>query len=154
MGIRDEEVRRQYFSDLWDWFLAGGSNHIAAFLHERDLSGFSAANGQRKTEAHKTVVAGGMTGDSWLDDILDSMDYPTFVREDWIVSKAVADGAKDEKVKPKIGTAIGRLGYALYKNPSNTNGRWKMGDKVTQVYAKQGTPMGLDPAAEVGQEPF
>ena len=154
MGIRDEEVRRQYFSDLWDWFLAGGSNHIAAFLHERDLSGFSAANGQRKTEAHKTVVAGGMTGDSWLDDILDSMDYPTFVREDWIVSKAVADGAKDEKVKPKIGTAIGRLGYAMYKNPSNTNGRWKMGDKVTQVYAKQGTPMGLDPAAEVGQEPF
>ena len=38
------------------------------------MSGFSASNGQRKTDAHKTVIAGGMSGDSWLDDILDERD--------------------------------------------------------------------------------
>jgi hypothetical protein len=56
MGLDDVAERREYFSDLWDWFLTGGANHVAAYLHERDISQFSASNGQRKTEAHNSVV--------------------------------------------------------------------------------------------------
>lgn len=154
MGIRDENVRREYFSDLWDWFLAGGSNHIAAYLHERNISKFSASNGQRKTEAHKTVVAGGMTGDAWLLDILDEMAFPKFIRQDWIITKAVASGEKDTDVKRKLQNSIGRLDYAMYKNPDTKDGRWKIGGKLHYVYAKVGTPMGQDPTELASQEPF
>lgn len=154
MGLRDEQVRRQYFSDLWDWFLEGGANHIAAYLHERDLSGFSASNGQRKTDAHKTVVASGMTGDHWLDDILEELGRPQFIREDWIITKAVANGEKEDKVKGKINNTIGRMDYSMYRNPETRNGRWPIGGDIVMVFAKVGTPIGKNPAEYVAQEPF
>lgn len=154
MDLVDENKRRQYFSDLWDWFLAGGQNHIAAYLHERDISAFSASNGQRKTDAHKTVVAGGMTGDHWLDDILEELGRPQFVREDWILTKAIANGDKEEKIKPKINNAIGRLDYTMYRNPKLKHGRWLINGKGVMVYARVGTPIGQDPTEIVSKEPF
>lgn len=154
MGLLDENVRREYFIDLWEWFLAGGSSHIAAYLHERDLSGFSASNGQRKTDAHRTVVAGGMTGDQWLDDILDELGDPVGVRADWIITKAVAAGEKDADVKRKLGNAIGRVGYTLFKNKAIKDGRWKINGKKVTVYVKQGTPESYDPTKQLEQEPF
>lgn len=154
MGIQDELVRRQYFSDLWDWFLEGGGSHIAAFLHERDIKGFSASNGQRKTDAHKTVVAGGATGDHWLTDILDSIGHPELVRADWILTKAIAAGEKDIEVKRKLINSISRLDYSIYKNPEAKDGRWKIGGKLHMVFAKNGTPVGKDVPSIVAQEPF
>jgi len=150
MGLVDESVRREYFIDLWEWFLAGGSSHIAAYLHERDLSNFSASNGQRKTDAHRAVVAGGMTGDQWLDDILDELGDPIGVRADWIITKAVAAGEKDADVKRKLGNAIGRVGYTLFKNKAMKDGRWKIGGKKVTVYVKQGTPESYDPTKQLG----
>jgi Bifunctional DNA primase/polymerase, N-terminal/Family of unknown function (DUF5906) len=154
MGLLDENVRREYFIDLWEWFLAGGSSHIAAYLHERDLTNFSASNGQRKTDAHRTVVAGGMTGDQWLDDILDELGDPVGVRADWIITKAVAAGEKDADVKRKLGNAIGRVGYTLFKNKAIKDGRWKIGGKKVTVYVKQGTTENYDPTTMLAQEPF
>lgn len=154
MGLVDESVRREYFIDLWEWFLAGGSSHIAAYLHERDLSNFSASNGQRKTDAHRAVVAGGMTGDQWLDDILDELGDPIGVRADWIITKAVAAGEKDADVKRKLGNAIGRVGYTLFKNKAMKDGRWKIGGKKVTVYVKQGTTENYDPTTMLTQEPF
>ncbi len=154
MGLRDETKRREYFSELWDWFLSGGSAHVAAYLHERDLSNFSASNGQRKTDAHRTVVAGGMVGDNWLDDIIDDLGEPTGIRSDWIVAKAVAAGEKEGDIKRKIGNAIGRLNYVLYKNPSAKDGRWKIGGKKVAVYVQAGTPTSYNPVVELDKEPF
>lgn len=154
MGLRDENKRREYFSELWDWFLSGGSAHVAAYLHERDLSNFSASNGQRKTDAHRTVVAGGMVGDNWLDDIIDDLGEPVGIRSDWIVAKAVAAGEKEGDIKRKIGNAIGRLNYVLFKNPSAKDGRWKIGGKKVAVYVQAGTPATYNPVVELDKEPF
>lgn len=154
MGLMAEDDRREYFAELWDWFLSGGSAHVAAYLHERDLSNFSASNGQRKTDAHRTVVAGGMVGDNWLDDIIDDLGEPTGIRSDWIVAKAVAAGEKEGDIKRKIGNAIGRLNYVLYKNPSAKDGRWKIGGKKVAVYVQSGTPATYNPVVELDKEPF
>lgn len=154
MGLRDENVRRQYFSELWDWFLSGGSAHVAAYLHEKDLSQFSASNGQRKTDAHKTVVSGGMTSDHWLLDILDELGNPTFVRSDTINTMAVASGEKDHEVRRKIANTMGRADYTVYKNPSTKDGRWKISGKNVVVYVKVGTPPGFDVVRELSKEAF
>lgn len=154
MGLSQEAERRQYFSDLWDWFLEGGANHIAAYLHDHDLSGFNASNGQRKTEAHRTVVAGGMVGDQWLDDILDEFGNPQGVRSDWIVTKAVAAGDKEGEVKRKLANSLGRLNYVLFKNPNVKDGRWKINGKKVSVYVLSGTPATYDPVQELANDPF
>lgn len=155
MGLSGEEQRREYFSDLWDWFLSGGgASHIAAYLSERDITGFSASNGQRKTDAHRTVVAGGMQGDHWLEDILDELNDPQGVRADWIVNRAVSNGEKDGDVKRKLSNAIGRLGYQLFKCPTTKDGRWRINGKKAMVYVKNGTPPNYDPSVELVSEPF
>lgn len=154
MGITEELTRKEYFSDLWDWFLEGGKYHIAAYLHSIDLSGFSASNGQRKTSAHATVVAAGMTADHWLTDILDELDWPTAVRIDWITTKAEACGEKIADVRRKIGSALGRSGYVIFKNPSEQTGRWRIGGKKVMVYTKAGTSSSFDPTIELNVDPF
>ena len=153
MKLQDDSVRREYFTDLWEWFLGGGANHVAAFLHERDISKFSASNGQRKTDAHATIVACGMSGDQWLDDIIDSLNSPPAVRSDWIMIKAVAGGEKDYNVRRKMGNSIGRLGYAVLRSP-NKDGRWKIGNKKVTVYVKPGLPDDYDPTKELDTDPF
>ena len=153
MGLRKEDVRREYFSDLWEWFFEGGSNHIAAYLHERDISKFNASNGQRKTDAHKTVVASGMTGDQWLDDILEDLTMPKAVRSDWILTKAVANGEKEGDIKRKLSNSMTRSGYNLHRS-ERKDGRWKIGSKIVTVYVKNGTPKNYDPAEDLNNDPF
>jgi len=154
MGLHDDCVRREYFSALWDWFLADGASHVAAYLHEYDLSSFSASNGQRKTEAHKTVIACGMSGDVWLDDIIDELGSPIGIRGDWILNRAIATGEKEYDVKRKMGNTIGRLGYIVFRNPAAKDGRWKINGKNVMVYVKVGTPASYNPAVELDKEPF
>lgn len=154
MKLDEEAARREYFSDLWDWFLSGGSTHIAAYLHQRDISKFSASNGQRKTNAHKTVVSGGMTGDAWLEDIIEELGKPTFIREDTILTKAVATGERDDKIKPKLMNAINRMGYSIYRNTDSVSGRWELDGKRFIIYARVGTPAGLNALENISKELF
>lgn len=154
LGLQEDEPRRKYFEELWEWFYAGGASHVAAFLHERDISRFSASNGQRKTDAHKTVVASGMTGDQWLFDVLDEMGWPKLVRGDALRTRAVAAGENDMDVRRKLGNAIARLDYVVYKNHGMKDGRWKIGGKNVVIYARAGTPAGLEPEKELAGELF
>lgn len=153
MGMQNENDRREYFKDLWEWFLQGGANHIAAYLHEKDISKFSASNGQRKTEAHATIVAGGMRSDEWLDDVIDRMKNPVAVRSDWITTMAVANGEKQTDIRRKMSHAMGRLGYILLRS-SNKDGRWKIGNKKVNVFVQPGLPKSYNPAKELTKEPF
>ena len=145
MGLATPEARKAYFSELWDWFLEGGDAHVAAFLTERNLSNFSAANGQRKTDAHKTVVAGGMEGDHWLIDVLEACEWPAAIVAGKIITMAVANGEKEMDVRRKLGHSIGRVGYTIRHNPDHKQGRWKVEGKSCIIYVKAGTDRSLDP---------
>lgn len=146
MGLEDDTVRKQYFEELWDWFNDGGANHVAAYLHNRDISKFSAAGGQRKTDAHKTVVAAGFSSDEWLSDILETFDPKHIgVRMDFIIEAAVAKGEKEGDIKRKAGMALGRAGYCIYRYPESKDGRWRIENKKTMIYVKNGTPQSYDP---------
>ncbi len=139
LDLVDEVKRREYFETLWEWFLAGGMTHIAAYLHERDLSKFSASNGQRRTEAHKSVVAVGLTSDQWLIDIISDLGDPEVLRADWIITRAVSNGEREMDVRRKIGSSIGRAGYFFLRNGGSKDGRWKHEGKWVTIYLKNGT---------------
>lgn len=138
MGLEDEEKRKAYFTELWQWFVEDGDTHVAAFLHERDISRFSPSTGQRKTAAHSTVVAGGMEFDSWLIDVLDELGNPDAVRVDWVIARAASEGEKPESLRRRIAPAMGRLGYGVYRNPDSKDGRWRIDGKQVMIYAKAG----------------
>lgn len=134
MGWKTDEARAEYFTELWNWFIAGGYRHCATYLSELDISKFSAANGQRKTNAHKSVVMAGMTGDHWLLDALETMGSPTFVRADVIVKHCETQGMKPHEIRAKLSNGLGRIGYSVVRNPDRADGRWKFVNGLTMVY--------------------
>ena len=154
MKLSSLKDRRQYFEELWEWFLGGGSAHVAAYLLERDIKKFSASNGQRRTSAHHTVVTAGMVGDQWLDDILDHLKYPTGIRSDWIMTQAASNGEREMDVRRKLANTIGRAGYVTFKCPTTKDGRWRLNGKKAMVYVKSGTPADYDPVKHLSEEPF
>ena len=162
MGLSDKDVRREYFSDLWSWFLAGGANHIAAYLTEKDINKFSAANGQRKTKAHSEVIQSELEQHGWLFDILEQANYPKFISVPSIKKAASINEdyelTKDSVFRVKFFNAMKNTDYIKYKNPNTKDGRWyKSGyKKGFIVYAINGTPLGLDPrdAVKADEELF
>lgn len=149
MGLGEDGVRRQYFTDLWEWYHHGGSTHVAAFLHERVLNGFSPNNGQRKTAAHREVIRSNGTGDMWLDDILDGLGYPDLVRSDWILERAERAGEKKGDVLRKLSPSIGRLGYTRLINHERLDGRWKVQGLRFMLYARNGVVLEGDFLAKI-----
>ena len=120
-------------------------------MTEKSLGDFSANNGQRKTAAHATIIAGGMTTDEWLDDILNEMEYPNALRTDWITTKAGAKGLKAGDVRRRMSPALGRLGYVMFRSDT-TDGRWRVKGKKVTVYTKPGVD--VDPRKDLGNEAF
>lgn len=134
--VEDPVAKKEYFDELWAWFNAAGDTHVAAFLHERDISKFSASGGQRKTDAHSIVVAANMLTDTWIDDVLETLGAPDAVRSDWLIAGAISAGEKEMEARRRLPGAIGRAGYVILRNPNVKDGRWKIGLKKVSVYAK------------------
>jgi len=137
MGLADEEEKKKYFTELWEWFYDGGMNHVAAFLNERDISKFNASTGQRKTEAHAMVVASSMQTDSWLLDALEKFDGKDYVRADEIIAECLRLGdVKIESIRPRLAAAMSRCGYKVMRKYGIKDGRWKINGKNVMLYAK------------------
>jgi hypothetical protein len=143
MKLTEETTRQTYFETLWTWFYDEGAAHIAALLHERDLTAYKDGV-QRKTEAHRMVVQANRMSDHWLLDILDELKSPDQVRADWIVERAVNDGEKKADVHRKLGATMGRCGYVWCRNPDNKEGRWRIKGRGRTIYVKVGVSMDLD----------
>lgn len=145
MGLGMDMRRREYFTELWEWYNhEGGDRHIAAFLKERNITGFSASNGQRKTEAHRTVVISGMANDTWLQDIIYAMKDPPYLRSDIILSRAAANGENEMEIRRRMANAIGRAGYLIHRNPKTKDGRWPVNGKYATLYIKPGQAAAID----------
>jgi hypothetical protein len=132
MGLKEDSDRITYFENLWDWYKKGGDSHIAAFLHHRDLSNFSAENGQRKTIAHRSVVCQSYTSDEWLIDILDDKGAPKIITSIEILDK-MDDASK--KKPGKIQPALLRRGYRVMHNADRGDGRWRFDGRVYKVFS-------------------
>ena len=138
MGLSEENERREYFTNLWEFFHHDGAKHVAAYLHERTLNGFSASNGQRKTAAHKEVIRMNGSSDDWLDDILDGLGYPDYVRGDWVMDRAESGGEKRTEVSKRVTPTLARLGYTRYNNPDTRDGRWRANNQKFTLYIRKG----------------
>lgn len=140
MGLEDDRTRGEYFLELWNWFNCDdGVNHIYAYLLERNIKDFSASYGQRKTEAHRLIVAAANYGDEWLIDALHKLNDPFVVSAEqlWIAVESTCNGEiKFNEYRGKVMHALRRAGYSKLTNNNASDGRWKLNgeNKYTAVY--------------------
>jgi len=156
MGLESASKRGDYFANLWAWYNEmDGAAHVAAFLQERDISKFSAATGQRITEAHLKVVQEGFVGDDWALDALLVMSKkasdtdeliapPMFTYPEMLEALKIATGGevREREVRAKMERVLARQGYHKLNNARSKDGRWKVRDGdaqrwVTVFYAPQ-----------------
>lgn len=141
MGIENDAVRANYFHKLWEWWYAdanAAAGHVAAWLRERDLTGFSPNTGQRKTAAHKAVVHSGMASDEWCADALGQCSNKNLVSGSFIFRIALIAGEDPKTVKPRLPHAMKRLGYIVYDNPGANDGRHTINGKSHRIFVKPG----------------
>jgi bifunctional DNA primase/polymerase-like protein/uncharacterized protein DUF5906 len=163
MGLEDEEKHKEYFSRLWKWYHNGGAKHVAAYLRARNLSKFSAAQGQRKTAAHQAVVEVGLAPELWVLSGLDEQSTPDpecpegegrplirpdFVRGDTLLEHGAADtGERPLQLRRQLGPAMQRAGYVVLECGVRSDKRWNIKGKPTVIYMRKGAV--LPPAKEL-----
>src|SRR5262249_47285896 len=77
---QQEDFPKDYWNQLWCFYHDGGISHVAAFLHEVDLSDFDAKAPPPKTPAFWDIVnASRASEDDELADTLDAMGNPDAV---------------------------------------------------------------------------
>ena len=135
--FQNDAEKNKYFEKLWGWFNnENGAEKVAKYLLTRDLSNFSAANGQRKTAAHRTVAKTATLGDQWLFDLLETCNYADFVPAAWILNLANIAGVPD--AQKKLQSTMQRAGYALFLNQKTRDGRFDWRNRKTVFYRKIG----------------
>jgi len=132
MGLTTVDERAAYFNRLWGWFNnEDGARHVAALLHQRDIRGFNPSTGQRITEAHRRIVAAGMTGDEPVSDALAALGEPALFRLDALFTalSATHPEMSQQDFARRAPHALERHGYVKLLNPAAVkDGRWSAKD--------------------------
>lgn len=152
MGFKNLDDRKLYFDWLWNWFnKEKGDSHVAAYLREKDISKFSASNGQRRTKAHQSIVMIELEQYGWFFDIVNELGSPDFISVPTIKRFAERNGeidtSKTGQFQMKIKHAALAAGYSRYGNPNSIEGRWTLPDVSAGfvVYARKDVRIGRDP---------
>jgi hypothetical protein len=152
-----------YFNQLHHWLdREQGSEHVAAYLHAVDLTGFDPNAPPPKTEWFWSIVdAGRAPEESELATVLDFMaDPPGSGEQGWPVAVTVsqlvaaerrrshsraldevasdfATWLEDRKNRKAIPHRMEAVGYVGVRNTDATDGLWKVGKTRMVIYARR-----------------
>lgn len=133
-----------YWTDLWEWYAAGGTGHVVAFLRSLDLAGFDPKAPPPKTPAFFAIVAAGSAPeDAELRDALDRAGNPDALTLELLVTAAQALGLDDlvldlgSKGRRALPHKMERVGFVPVRNPDADDGLFKIGGRRRVVYAKR-----------------
>jgi hypothetical protein len=137
----DETILR--CKKLWDWYAAGGINHVAAYLASVDLTQFDPKAPPPKTPAwYEIVDANRSPEDADLDDILEAMGRPAAVTIASIAAKASIDNPAfkewltDRKNSKVVVHRLEAVHYTKIRNNNAEDGLWRIGGKKQAVYGR------------------
>ena len=129
-----------YWSGLWGWYANGGTNHVAAYLHDLDISDFDPKAPPPKTAAWWDIVtASRAPEDAELADALDRAGNPSVTTLAEVVANAspeFAEFLKERKNSRKIPRRFEACGYAPLRNSDAKDGLWKIGDRRQVLYTR------------------
>lgn len=135
-----EDFDAEYWTRLYGWYEAGGYEHVAAYLHERDLSQFNPKAPPEKTAAFWDIVdTSRAPEDSELADILEGRGWPDVITLKTIIGFASTDLAEwlsDRRSSRQIPHRMESVGYVRVRNPHAKDGLWKVEGKRQNIYGR------------------
>jgi hypothetical protein len=134
-----------YWNRLYRWYSTGGPAHVAAYLHEYDLSTFDPKAPPPKTSAFWDIVdANRAPEDAELADALDNLGNPSATtlaelaaRSTW----AFAEWLRDRKNARQVPHRMEVAGYVPVRNPDAKDGLWRIENRRQVVYARHDLSM-------------
>ena len=89
-GDEGERFEDEYWKELWGWYHGeGGIENVAAFLKQRDLSGFDAKKPPKKTRAFWAMVDNARPPEeAELYDELEEMGWPKAITLEQVIAAA------------------------------------------------------------------
>jgi len=156
------DLKREHFADgywleFYDWYQnQSGFEHVAAFLAERDISGFDAKAPPKKTAAFWAIVDAGVpTEQSELADVIDEIAVGNaFTKKparnvDAITLAIINDSAvgqffewlQDRKNRRNMSRRFENCGYTPVRNPDANDGLWVIKRKRQVIYARSALPV-------------
>ncbi|TAI67658.1 primase-helicase family protein [Bradyrhizobium sp. Leo170] len=137
---RREDFPAEYWRELYAWLDSGGDGHVAAWLAERDLSGFDPKAPPQKTPAFWAIAdAGRAPEDAELADVIDAIGRPPAIAMSRLQSAAsgdFADWLQDRKNRRVIPHRLEVAGYQPIRNPTAESGLWVAHGKRQVIYAR------------------
>jgi hypothetical protein len=131
----------EYWERLWGWYASGGAAHVAAFLGQKDISGFRAKAPPPKTEAFWDIVASNSAPeDAELTDALARLGNPvavTLTAIAHVAEPSFAEWVRDRKNYRSLPHKMDECGYKPTRNPAAKSGRWKVDGKDVVIYARK-----------------
>lgn len=139
--LSKEDFEDGYFRTIYEWFTAGGTAHVAAWLAAYDLSAFDAKRPPRHTDAwHDIVAAGRSPEDADMGDALERLQHPDAITIQMLANpptpKPFADWLLDPKSRRTIPHRIAEMHYVATRNPWTKEGFWTVNSRRQVVYTK------------------
>lgn len=146
--LRREDFEPDYWAKLYDWFAAGGTGHVCAYLSGLDITGFDPKAPPQKTPAFWTIVAAGEAPETGeLRDVIETMGSPAALtiadlvkQAHWSQLSALADDLQDRRNRRTLPHRLERAGYVPVRNPDADDGLFKVDGRRQAIYAQRKLP--------------
>jgi Family of unknown function (DUF5906) len=129
-----------YWSSLYRWYAAGGTEHVAAYLFTLDIADFDPKAPPAKTPAFWDVVdANRAPEDAELADALDKLKQPYALTLEMIASHGApsfAEWLRDRKSARQVPHRLESAGYVPQRNPDAQSGLWQINGRRQVVYVR------------------
>jgi hypothetical protein len=140
-----EDFEAGYWPEFYRWMAEGGTGHVAAYLRGLDLSEFDPKAPPPKTPAFWNVVAAGEAPESGeLRDVIEKLANPDAMTLARVIEKAehlgmhgLVDELRDRKALRTIPHKMERAGYVAVRNPDAEDGKFRINERRTPVYARR-----------------
>jgi hypothetical protein len=136
----DVKFRDGYWNKISGFYKDGGSQHVTAYLLQRDIGKFDPKAPPPKTAAFWTIADGSRAPEeSELADLLEAAGRPdaiTLTRLQTFAEGDFTDWLKDRKNRRVIPHRLEKCRYTPVRNPDAQDGLWKIQRKRQAVYAK------------------
>jgi hypothetical protein len=146
--LRKEDFPPEYWVDLYHWYeREGGHGHVAAYLAERDVTGFDPkAPPPQTTGWHHMVAAGRAPEDAALSDLIDVMTGdgtpPRAITITDLLAVCVDENFRkwltDVRSRKQLSHRLEAIGYVAVRNDADKrDGQWKVDGKRQVIYAQR-----------------
>lgn len=127
-----------YWKDLYGWYSAGGSGHVAAYLADVDLSDFDAKAPPPKTPAFWDIVDSNRAPeDAELRDAIEAAGNPTAITLATVLRHAcdsLVEFLKDRRSSRQVPHRMEAVGYVPVRYDGAKDGLWKVGGRRQVIY--------------------